>query len=87
MGLGLAVGVVVVVGGDGGRFGSSAYTTTQPSDPLSNLHYPTRRDDTWQVAWQDLKDHMRKVGNVVHADVLEDHEGRSKVCADIYVCM
>jgi hypothetical protein len=46
------------------------------------------------VAWQDLKDHMRKVGNVVHADVLEDHEGRSKVgfvlcvgvCVWGYVC-
>uniref|UniRef100_I2CPF4 Rnp domain-containing protein n=1 Tax=Nannochloropsis gaditana (strain CCMP526) TaxID=1093141 RepID=I2CPF4_NANGC len=35
---------------------------------------------SYEVAWQDLKDHMRKVGNVVHADVLEDHEGRSKGC-------
>lgn len=33
----------------------------------------------WTVEWQELKDHMRTVGKVVHADVLQDADGRSKV--------
>eukprot|EP00752_Nemacystus_decipiens_P011923 g10573.t1 len=34
----------------------------------------------WTVEWQELKDHMRTVGKVVHADVLQDGDGRSKGC-------
>lgn len=34
----------------------------------------------WNVEWQELKDYMRSVGKVVHADVLQDADGRSKVC-------
>jgi len=39
---------------------------------------------SWDVKWQDLKDHMRgKDGNlnVVRADMMEDDTGRSKGCA------
>ena len=32
----------------------------------------------WDVAWQALKDHFRAAGNVVHADVMVDVEGRSR---------
>ena len=36
---------------------------------------------SWDVAWQDLKDHMRSAGEVVHAEVITDqHSGRSKGC-------
>ncbi|KAI8893861.1 hypothetical protein BC833DRAFT_607002 [Globomyces pollinis-pini] len=35
---------------------------------------------SYQVGWQDLKDYMRKVGTVTHADVLSNREGRSKGC-------
>lgn len=35
----------------------------------------------WNVSWQDLKDHMRQAGNVLHADILEFPDGRSKGCA------
>lgn len=35
---------------------------------------------SWDVAWQDLKDHMRSAGNVVHAEVMTDASGRSKGC-------
>lgn len=35
----------------------------------------------WNVEWQELKDYMRSVGKVVHADVLQDADGRSKVCS------
>lgn len=35
----------------------------------------------WDVSWQDLKDHMRKAGEVVFADVMtEPMSGRSKGC-------
>lgn len=34
----------------------------------------------WQTSWQDLKDHMRKAGNVTRADVFVDENGRSKGC-------
>merc|ERR1712146_460814 len=32
---------------------------------------------SWDVSWQDLKDHMRKAGDVVHADVLKRRDGKS----------
>lgn len=35
---------------------------------------------SWDVAWQDLKDHMREAGEVVHAEVIVEHTGRSKGC-------
>lgn len=35
---------------------------------------------SWDVAWQDLKDHMREVGEVVHAEVITEANGRSKGC-------
>lgn len=35
---------------------------------------------SWDVAWQDLKDHMRDVGDVSYAEVMTDHDGRSKGC-------
>ena len=35
---------------------------------------------SWDVAWQDLKDHMRQAGEVVHAEVICEHNGRSKGC-------
>jgi len=34
----------------------------------------------WTTSWQDLKDHMRQAGNVVHADVFMEEDGRSKGC-------
>lgn len=35
---------------------------------------------SWDVAWPDLKDHMRQAGEVVHAEVICEHNGRSKGC-------
>ena len=35
---------------------------------------------SWSVTWQDLKDHFKTIGEVVHADVMmESATGRSKV--------
>ena len=35
---------------------------------------------SWDVAWQDLKDHMRTAGDVQYSEVMTDHDGRSKGC-------
>lgn len=35
---------------------------------------------SWSTSWQDLKDHMRDVGDVQYAKVLQDRDGRSKGC-------
>jgi len=35
---------------------------------------------SWDVAWQDLKDHMRQAGEVNHAEVICESNGRSKGC-------
>ena len=35
---------------------------------------------SWQTSWQDLKDHFRQCGTVVHASVMEERPGRSKGC-------
>eukprot|EP00579_Thalassiosira_antarctica_P012785 CAMPEP_0201909854 /NCGR_PEP_ID=MMETSP0903-20130614/1439_1 /ASSEMBLY_ACC=CAM_ASM_000552 /TAXON_ID=420261 /ORGANISM="Thalassiosira antarctica, Strain CCMP982" /LENGTH=256 /DNA_ID=CAMNT_0048444409 /DNA_START=51 /DNA_END=818 /DNA_ORIENTATION=- len=35
---------------------------------------------SYEVAWQDLKDHMRESGDVVYAEVMTMHDGRSKGC-------
>eukprot|EP01062_Namystynia_karyoxenos_P031108 TRINITY_DN23092_c0_g1_i1.p1 TRINITY_DN23092_c0_g1~~TRINITY_DN23092_c0_g1_i1.p1 ORF type:complete len:269 (+),score=118.53 TRINITY_DN23092_c0_g1_i1:110-808(+) len=32
----------------------------------------------WRTAWQDLKDHFKPCGEVVHADVFKEYGGRSK---------
>jgi len=34
----------------------------------------------YETSWQDLKDHMRKAGNVDQANVLQQEDGRSKGC-------
>lgn len=35
---------------------------------------------SWDVAWQDLKDHMRQAGDVIFAEVMNESDGRSKGC-------
>lgn len=58
-------------GGGGHRFsvGESAKTRRVYVGNLS-----------WDVAWQDLKDHMRQAGEVIHAEVITEYNGRSKGC-------
>ena len=52
-------------GGRGGGGGGAVY--------VGNL--------SWETSWQDLKDHFRAAGEVTHADVMMEHDGRSKGCA------
>eukprot|EP00542_Grammatophora_oceanica_P014186 CAMPEP_0194039422 /NCGR_PEP_ID=MMETSP0009_2-20130614/11549_1 /TAXON_ID=210454 /ORGANISM="Grammatophora oceanica, Strain CCMP 410" /LENGTH=238 /DNA_ID=CAMNT_0038682249 /DNA_START=114 /DNA_END=827 /DNA_ORIENTATION=- len=56
-------------GGGGGRFSSDSQSRRVYVGNLS-----------WEVAWQDLKDHMRDAGEVVHAEVITEASGRSKGC-------
>lgn len=35
---------------------------------------------SWDVSWQDLKDHMRAAGDVSFAEVMQEQDGRSKGC-------
>lgn len=35
---------------------------------------------SWEVSWQDLKDHMRSAGDVSFAEVMTQPDGRSKGC-------
>ncbi|KAI9017315.1 hypothetical protein BC832DRAFT_544185 [Gaertneriomyces semiglobifer] len=66
--------------GDGFARGPSSKTRLDPNRPsrkecrvyVGNLAYET--------GWQDLKDYMRKVGEVVFADIILERTGRSKGC-------
>ena len=35
---------------------------------------------SWDVSWQELKEHMWAVGNVFHAEIITEPNGRSKGC-------
>jgi len=66
--------------------GASSYTnfkkTRGKSGTDSNRVFVS--NISWDVQWQDLKDHMRGEDgklNVVRADMMEDNTGRSKGCA------
>jgi len=59
-------------GGGGGGFKQGGGFRGGASVYVGNLAYET--------SWQDLKDHMRKAGNVDQANVLQQEDGRSKGC-------
>ena len=67
-------------GGDGG----GAAAAGGERQLLPREHTKSRRvyvgNLSWDVAWQDLKDHMRDAGEVVHAEIIRDVSGRSKGC-------
>ena len=59
-------------GGKGGAGGRDGRRGTGTSVYVGNL--------SWDVAWQDLKDHFKSCGDVLHADVMTEASGRSKGC-------
>lgn len=61
-------------GGGGGHAASSEDATNAQSRRVYVGNIP------WDVAWQDLKDHMRQAGEVLFAEVLKNPDGRSKGC-------
>ena len=58
-------------GGGGGRFFSGEQNQSRRVY-VGNL--------SWDVAWPELKDHMRMAGDVLHAEVICEQNGRSKGC-------
>merc|ERR1712226_1580853 len=62
----------LTVAGSGGHRFSSGEEAKNRRVYVGNL--------SWDVAWQDLKDHMRQAGEVVHAEVITEFTGRSKGC-------
>eukprot|EP00985_Skeletonema_marinoi_P010939 scaffold5146_cov134-Skeletonema_marinoi.AAC.11 len=56
-------------GGGGGRYNNQLGNVNVY---VGNLAYET--------TWQELKDHMRRVGNIDKADILQGNDGRSKGC-------
>ena len=69
----------------GGRYNKNrnrhhGNTTMIPSDPASQSRRVYVGNLSWDVTWSELKDHMRSAGDVVRADVICEHNGRSKGC-------
>lgn len=66
----------------GGRFNRNRNQTSSmmSSDPESQSRRVYVGNLSWDVTWSDLKDHMRTAGDVRRADVISEHNGRSKGC-------
>ena len=62
----------------------SQHPSSQPRPPQQQQKQDTAgcsvfcSNLSYQTSWQDLKDHMRKAGNVDQADIWMDHNRRSK---------
>jgi RNA recognition motif-containing protein len=39
---------------------------------------------SWDVTWQELKEHMQSAGEVVFAEIITEHNGRSKGCGIVH---
>lgn len=59
---------------------NTSNTTTITSDDPAQSRRCYVGNLSWDVAWQDLKDHMREAGEVIHAEVITEPNGRSKGC-------
>ena len=64
--------------GGGGGFGKGGGRGSGVAPSASNGCQVFVGNLPWDVAWQALKDHFRAAGNVVHADVATDADGRSR---------
>lgn len=60
------------------RSGAQGHRFTSGSQSQSRRVYIGNL--SWDVRWQDLKDHMRQAGEVLHAEVICESNGRSKGC-------
>ena len=65
-------------GGSGGSGGGGGHRFSSGEEAKNRRVYVGNL--SWDVAWQDLKDHMRSAGEVVHAEVITEFSGRSKGC-------
>eukprot|EP00607_Mallomonas_marina_P008480 CAMPEP_0182416912 /NCGR_PEP_ID=MMETSP1167-20130531/1310_1 /TAXON_ID=2988 /ORGANISM="Mallomonas Sp, Strain CCMP3275" /LENGTH=349 /DNA_ID=CAMNT_0024590089 /DNA_START=218 /DNA_END=1267 /DNA_ORIENTATION=+ len=60
--------------------GSNHFSASAPVDASVMRRRVYVGNLPYEVAWQDLKDHMRQAGDVVRADVMTNAEGRSQGC-------
>jgi len=67
-------------GGGGGGGGHAGGHRAFSSDEQAQTRRVYVGNLSWDVAWQDLKDHMRQAGKVLHAEVIMEQNGRSKGC-------
>lgn len=77
-------------GGGGGRYvnnrnrqsggGVNNNNSTIQPNPESQSRRVYVGNLSWDVTWPELKDHMRSAGEVLRADVISEHNGRSKGC-------
>ena len=86
---GFAVPAFALNGGGGGHFrgpgfGGMGGGGMMGGGVIGGMKMPGKKvyvgNLSWEVKWQDLKDHMRQAGEVLHADVMVGFDGRSKGC-------
>ncbi|OLP93515.1 putative RNA-binding protein [Symbiodinium microadriaticum] len=61
-----------------GGYGGKGSRMPVMHGPVENRVYVSNLP--WHVAWQELKDHMKSVGEVVYADIFTEDTGRSRGC-------
>ncbi|CAE7366475.1 unnamed protein product [Symbiodinium sp. CCMP2456] len=61
-----------------GGYGGKGSRMPVMHGPVENRVYVSNLP--WRVAWQELKDHMKSVGEVVYADIFTEETGRSRGC-------
>eukprot|EP00873_Tetraselmis_striata_P011030 jgi/Tetstr1/431294/TSEL_020988.t1 len=63
----------------GGRSGIAHHGSSTDGGVVIGRRVFVQNMDT-DTSWQDLKDHFRQVGRVVHADIIKDPSGNSRGC-------
>ncbi|KAG7364092.1 RNA-binding protein RRM domain containing protein [Nitzschia inconspicua] len=66
--------------GSRGGSGSNNASSRISSDVQSQSRRVYVGNLSWDVTWQELKEHMRSAGEVVFAEIITEHNGRSKGC-------
>jgi RNA recognition motif-containing protein len=67
-------------GGHAQRSGSDAASKTSAQDAQAQSCRVYVGNLSWDVTWQELKEHMKPAGEVVFAEIITEHNGRSKGC-------
>lgn len=63
---------------------SGAPTVSFPSDSQAQSRRVYVGNLSWDVTWQELKEHMRSAGEVVFAEIITEQNGRSKGCGIVH---
>lgn len=74
-----SAGVAGGRGGGSGGAGSDGHRFSSGENAQSRRVYVGNL--SWDLSWQVLKDHMRQAGEVIHVEIICEHNGRSKGCA------